>query len=131
MADRVAVELLDPETREEAPAGGAGEVVVSLLDSPYGLLRLGTGDLAAWAPGACPCGRTASRLSGILGRVGDAVKIRGLFVHPREADGVVLTVPGVVRYQIVVTRPGSLDEARVRLVLRPSRCRFAGLVLLR
>jgi len=119
VADRVAVELLDPETREAAPAGGAGEVVVSLLDSPYGLLRLGTGDLAAWAPGACPCGRTAPRLAGILGRVGDAVKIRGLFVHPREADGVVLAVPGVARYQIVVTRPGSLDEARVRLVLRP------------
>jgi len=119
VADRVAVELLDPETRDQAPAGGAGEVVVSLLDPPYGLLRFGTGDLAAWAPGACPCGRTAPRLQGILGRIGDAVKIRGLFVHPREADGVVLTVPGVARYQIVVTRSGPLDEARVRLVLRP------------
>ncbi|TMJ17002.1 MAG: phenylacetate--CoA ligase [Bacillati bacterium ANGP1] len=116
---RVAVEVVDPETERPAGAGVPGEVVVSLLEPPYALLRFGTGDLAAWEEGECPCGRTAPRLAGILGRVGDAVKIRGLFVHPSEADRVVLTFPEVVRYQIVVTRPGPLDEARLFLELRP------------
>jgi phenylacetate-CoA ligase len=117
-SDRVAVELVDPETERPVSAGAPGEVIVSLLDPPYGLLRFGTGDLAAWAQGECSCGRTAPRLGGILGRVGEAVKIRGLFVHPHEADQVVLVRPEVVRYQIVVTRPGSLDEAQLRLELR-------------
>ncbi len=119
VADRVAVEVVDPETGHPAGAGGTGEVVVSLLEPPYALLRFGTGDLAAWDPEECACGRTAPRLGGILGRVGDAVKIRGLFVHPSEADRVVLAFPEVVRYQIAVTRPGPLDEAQLLLELRP------------
>jgi len=118
-ADRVAVEIVDPETDQPQGPGTPGEVVVSLLEPPYALLRFGTGDLAAWAGGECSCGRTAPRLSAILGRVGDAVKIRGLFVHPSEADRVVLAFPEVVRYQIAVTRPDRFDEARLSLELRP------------
>ncbi len=119
LADRVVVELLDPDTGSPVAQGAVGEVVVSLLDPPYALLRFGTGDLAAEAPGPCRCGRTAPRLRGILGRVGEAVKIRGLFVHPAEADQVALGFPEVARYQIVVTRPSHHDEATVRLELRP------------
>jgi phenylacetate-CoA ligase len=119
VADRVALELVDPATGEPVAGSEPGEVVVSLLESPHALLRLGTGDLAAWASGDCRCGRTAPRLAGILGRVGDAVKIRGLFVHPSEADRVILAFPEVARYQIAVTRPGPHDEARLLLVLRP------------
>jgi phenylacetate-CoA ligase len=119
VADRVAMEVVDPATGEPVAGEVPGEVVASLLQPPHALLRFGTGDLAAWASGDCPCGRTAPRLAGILGRVGDAVKIRGLFVHPAEADRVILTFPEVVRYQIAVARPGPHDEARVLLVLRP------------
>jgi len=119
VADRVAVEVVDPETGRPVGRGETGEVVVSLLQPPYALLRFGTGDLARWEEGDCACVRTAPRLGGILGRVGDAVKIRGLFVHPGEADRVVLAFPEVVRYQITVTRPGAQDEARLLLELRP------------
>lgn len=119
VAERVAVEVVDPETGTPALDGAPGEVVISLLDPPYALLRFGTGDLAAWTPGECSCGRTARRLGGILGRAGDAVKIRGLFVHPAEADRVILTFPEVARYQIIVTRPGQHDEARLLLEMQP------------
>jgi phenylacetate-CoA ligase len=119
VSDRVAVEVLDPDTGEPAPPGTPGEVVVSLLEPPYVLLRFGTGDLAAWARDECPCGRTAPALGGVVGRVGEAVKIRGLFVHPAEADRVILGFPEVARYQIVVARPGGHDEARLLLDLRP------------
>lgn len=119
VADRVAVEVVDPETGEPVTGSTPGEVVVSLLEPPYALLRFGTGDLAAWSPGECTCGRTNPRLAGILGRVGDAVKIRGLFVHPAEADRVILAFPEVARYQMIVTRPGRHDEARLLLELRP------------
>jgi phenylacetate-coenzyme A ligase PaaK-like adenylate-forming protein len=119
LSDRVAVELLDPETERPVPPGSAGEVVVSLLEPPYALLRFGTGDLSADVPGPCPCGRTAPRLAGVVGRVGEAVKIRGLFVHPAEIDRVMHGVPGVARYQVVVRRPDHHDEATLRLEVRP------------
>jgi phenylacetate-CoA ligase len=119
VADRVAVEVVDPESGEPVTGSTSGEVVVSLLEPPYALLRFGTGDLAAWSPGGCPCGRKSPRLAGILGRVGDAVKIRGLFVHPAEADRVILAFPQVARYQMIVTRPGQHDEARLLLEVRP------------
>ncbi|HEX4836649.1 MAG TPA: AMP-binding protein [bacterium] len=119
LSDRVAVELLDPETEWPVPPGSAGEVVVSLLEPPYALLRFGTGDLSAEVSGPCPCGRTAPRLAGIAGRVGEAVKIRGLFVHPAEVDRVLLGVAGVARYQVVVTRPDHHDEATLRVEVRP------------
>jgi phenylacetate-CoA ligase len=119
VADRVAVEVLDPETGEPADPDIPGEVVVSLLEPPHALLRFGTGDLAAWSRSPCRCGRTTPLLGGILGRVGDAVKIRGLFVHPAEADRVILGFPEVARYQIVVSRAGGRDEAHLLLDLRP------------
>ncbi|HET9000049.1 MAG TPA: AMP-binding protein, partial [bacterium] len=117
VADRVAVEVLDPESGEPVAPETPGEVVVSLLEPPYALLRFATGDLAAWSRAPCRCGRTTPLLAGILGRVGDAVKIRGLFVHPAEADRVILGFPEVARYQIVVSRPGGRDEARLLLDL--------------
>lgn len=117
-SDRVVVELLDPETERPVPSGTAGEVVVSLLEPPYALLRFGTGDLSQAVLGPCPCGRTAPRLAGVLGRVGEAVKIRGLFVHPAEVDRVMRAVPGVARYQVVVSRPDHHDEATLRLEVR-------------
>src|SRR5260370_220978 len=90
VAHRVAVEVVDPETARPADPGMRGEVVASLLQPPYAPLRFGTVDLAAWEEGECPCGRTARRLAGVLRRVGDAVKIRGLFPHPSQADPDVL-----------------------------------------
>jgi phenylacetate-CoA ligase len=93
--------------------------VVTALNPIYPLLRFGTGDLATMAVGACPCGRTGPRLARIVGRVGDAVKVRGMFVHPADVDRVMAGYPEVARYQIVVTRTGHADELLVRVEPRP------------
>lgn len=121
------VELLDPQTGEPVPAGAPGEVVVTALNPVYPLLRLATGDLAVMVEGACPCGRTAPRLARILGRVGDAVKVRGMFVHPAEIDLIMARHPEVARYQVVVSRTGHQDEMRVRIELRPGAAATDGL----
>jgi len=52
-----------------------------------------------------------------MGRVGDAVKVRGMFVHPNEVRWAMSRVPEVARYQLVVTREGHQD----RLVARVER----------
>ncbi len=115
------VELLDPASGHAVDEGAPGEVVVTALNSVYPLLRFGTGDLAAWASGRCACGRTGPRLQRILGRVGDAVKVRGMFLHPAEVDVVIARYPEVARYQVVVTRSGHDDEMLIRAELHPDR----------
>ncbi len=50
-----------------------------------------------------------------MGRVGDAVKIRGMFVHPRQLGDVISRFPEVERYQVLVTRAEHRDEMAVRV----------------
>lgn len=115
----VIVEVLDPQTGTPCPPGTPGEVVVTAINPTYPLLRFGTGDLAVWADGACACGRTSPRLARILGRVGDAVKVRGMFLHPAEADLALARHPEVARYQAIVTRTGHNDALLLRAELKP------------
>jgi phenylacetate-CoA ligase len=120
LADRVIVEVVDPQTGARVPDGEAGEVVVSSLNDLYPLLRLGTGDLSRLASGACPCGRTAPRLERIMGRVGDAVKVRGIFLHAHDLDRAVARHAEITRYQAVVTRTDHQDELTLRVELAGS-----------
>ncbi|HEY3248109.1 MAG TPA: AMP-binding protein [bacterium] len=113
VADRAIVELVDPTTGAPVQTGHPGEVVVTFLSETYPLLRLGTGDLSRLLDGDCPCGRTAPRMERILGRVGDAVKVRGIFLHPFDLERAVERYPEIVRYQAVVTRSGHADELTV------------------
>ncbi len=113
------VEVLDPSTDKPCGPGTPGEVVVTALNQTYPLLRFGTSDLAVWADGPCTCGRTSPRLARILARVGDAVKVRGMFVHPAEVGLAMARHPEVARYQVVVTRVGHHDEMLVRVELKP------------
>lgn len=113
------VEIVDPGTGRPVEEGRPGEVVVTALNPVYPLVRFGTGDLAIMAGGSCSCGRTGPRLARIVGRIGDAVKVRGMFVHPAEVDRVAARFPEVARYPVVVTRSGHTDEMLVRAELRP------------
>ncbi len=108
------VEVLDLETGGPADPGQPGEVVATIFDDAYPLLRFGTGDIAALAPPApCPCGRTTPKLAGLLGRVGDAVKVRGMFVRGAQVEGVAKRFPEIARVQAVVTREGHQDRLDV------------------
>ena len=115
LADDLIVEICDPETGQPVPAGGAGEVVVTTFDEVYPLIRFATGDLSMLNPGLCPCGRTAARLTRIMGRADDVTKVRGMFVHPGQIDEVMTRFPEVKRYQAVVARKGNDDDLLVRV----------------
>lgn len=111
------VQVVDLNTGQALPPGREGEIVVTLLETTYPLIRFGTGDLSAFHAEPCPCGRTTPRLVGWLGRVGQAVKVRGLFVHPRQVAQVLARYPAVARFQAVVDRPRAMD--RLTIVLEP------------
>ncbi|OLC28292.1 MAG: hypothetical protein AUH31_09710 [Armatimonadetes bacterium 13_1_40CM_64_14] len=115
LAERIIGEVVDPATGAPVAPGEVGEVVVTFLSEFYPLLRFATGDLSRLAPGGCACGRTSLRLERILGRVGDAVKVRGIFLHPHDLDRAIARHPEVTRYQAVVTRADRNDELTVRV----------------
>jgi phenylacetate-CoA ligase len=96
--------------------GGEGQVVATLFSKHYPLVRFGTGDLSAFAPGPCPCGRPTPRLVGWLGRVGEAVKVRGMFLHPRQVTQVMSRLSGVAAYRFVIDRVDHRDVLRCEVV---------------
>jgi phenylacetate-CoA ligase len=54
---------------------------------------------------------------GWRGRADEVTKVRGMFIHPRQADEVVARVGGVERYQVVVGREGHQDTLTLRVQL--------------
>jgi len=104
------VQVSNPETGESVGAGEVGEVVVTNFNETYPLIRLGTGDLAMNVDPAPGHSRQGERSIILVGRLGDAVKVRGMFVHPNQLRFAVGQVPGVARFQAVITRPENRDE---------------------
>ncbi len=126
--DEYIVEIVDPETGKQLGPGEIGEIVVTPVhNKTWGLIRFGTGDLSSFTSEKCPCGRTANRLTGIIGRTGDAVKVRGMFVVARQAEQVILSFPEIARAQIVVGRREFRDELTIRAELKPGTWDKAGL----
>jgi phenylacetate-CoA ligase len=114
------LEVLDFETGAQAAAGQPGQLVVTLFDEAYPLLRFATGDIGTMAPPEkCACGRTAPRLAGLLGRVGDAVKVKGMFIRGAEIEKALKAFPGVARFQAVITREHHQDHLEYVLELAP------------
>ena len=111
------VEIVDPSTGRALPAGEVGEVVVTPFDDVYPLIRFGTGDLSMLVTDRCACGRTTPRLPKIMGRSGDAVRVRAMFVHPGQTNEVMSKYREVSNYQLIVTRSDDRDEMLLQVEL--------------
>jgi len=111
------IQVANPETGRSVGPGETGEVVVTSFDETYPLIRLGTGDLAVNVDPAPGESQQEERSIILVGRVGDAVKVRGMFVHPNQLTFALSQVPGIARAQVVVTRPANRDEMSLRVVL--------------
>jgi phenylacetate-CoA ligase len=99
----VIVEIVRPGTGDPVAPGEVGEVVVTTLNPAYPLIRFGTGDLSALLPGACPSGRTNTRIKGWMGRADQTTKIRGMFVHPAQVADIAKRFPEVLKARLVVS----------------------------
>ncbi len=105
------VEVLDLESGKAAAPGQPGQIVATIFDEAYPLLRFATGDIGAMAkPERCACGRTAPKLAGLMGRVGDAVKVKGMFIRGAEIEKALKAFPGIARFQAIVTREQHQDR---------------------
>ena len=119
LMDEYVIEIVDPETGKQLGPGEIGEIVVTPIHNKvWGLVRFGTGDLSSYITEPCPCGRTANRLTGIVGRAGDAIKVRGMFVVAKQAEQVFLGFEEISRFQISVTRREQRDEMTLKVELK-------------
>lgn len=111
------IEIVDSEGKQLG-SGEIGQVVVTSFEKIYCLIRFGTGDLSLYTDEPCPCGRTSPRLLRIAGRVGDAIKVRGMFLHPKEVEDVFADFPQVANFQAVITRERQRDFLTVKVELK-------------
>jgi phenylacetate-CoA ligase len=101
--ESIIVEIVRPGTGDPVTTGEVGELVVTTLNPAYPLIRFGTGDLSALLPGACPTGRTNTRIKGWMGRADQTTKIRGMFVHPAQVADIARRFPEVLKARLVVS----------------------------
>ena len=113
------VEIVDPSTGKQVGPQEPGEVVVTVFDDVYPLVRFGTGDLASYTDEPCPCGRTAPKITRILGMVGEHIRVKGQFVHQRELDEAMSKVSGVAKYQMVLRLEEHRDKITLNLEVEP------------
>jgi len=114
-------EVLDERDRAVGP-GGRGELVfTSLYRKAMPLLRYRTRDLVQVADRRCPCGRTLVAFEGgVLARLDDMKKVRGIIVYPRRIEELVRPHAEVDEFQIVLRRHEGLDDILVRVDPSPS-----------
>jgi phenylacetate-CoA ligase len=112
--EAIILEIVRPGTGDPLPPGEIGEVVVTVFNPDYPLLRLATGDLSAVLPGESPCGRTNMRIRGWLGRADQTTKVRGMFVHPQQIQDVLARHPELGRARLEVRADGAQDAMTLR-----------------
>jgi len=119
--DHFLPEIIDPDTGEVLPPGREGELVFTpITKEALPLIRYRTGDISALDDAPCACGRTTVRMARVRGRRDDMLIIRGVNLYPSEVERIMLGVADVApHYQIIVERPGTLDELTV--VCEPAR----------
>ena len=109
--------IIDPDGRT-LPPGEPGQVVVSNL-SCRGTVTLNyrLGDIAAWIPGPCPCGRNLPVLSFPEGRKEDVLRLpSGKRTQARAGISFLDGEAGVWGYQVVQE---ARDRLRARLATAP------------
>ncbi len=111
--EAVLLEIVRPGTNTPVPDGEVGEVVVTVLNPDYPLLRFGTGDLSAVLAGPCPTGRSNTRIKGWMGRADQTAKVRGMFVHPSQVAEVLKRHPELHKARLVVE--GEMANDRMTL----------------
>jgi phenylacetate-CoA ligase len=113
--DHFLVEIVDRKTLEPVAPGETGELVItSLTKEAFPVIRFRTRDLTRLLSGNCSCGRTFTRMSRVMGRTDDMMRIKGVNVFPSQIESILFEIEGTEpHYQIIVDRKGSVDELTV------------------
>jgi len=102
------------------PDGEYGEVVITSLGvEGMPLLRFRTGDIAAKKVEQCKCGRNSYRLTPLVGRKNNMIKLKGTTLYPPAINDVLDNAEYVANYVIYVKNSDSgTDEVVVKIGLK-------------
>lgn len=82
--DLIFTEVLD-QSGEPTKPGEVGELVISTLqNTTMPLLRYATGDMVSYHDEPCKCGRNTIRLSPVIGRNKQMIKLKGTSLYPQN-----------------------------------------------
>lgn len=82
--DLIFSEILDEEGNQVKP-GEIGELVITTLQNEtMPLLRFATGDMVTYTDAPCTCGRNTMRLSSVMGRKQQMIKLKGTTIYPQN-----------------------------------------------
>lgn len=113
--DHFLIEVVDPETLDPLPEGKTGELVITTLTKEaFPVIRFRTRDLTSLITEPCPCGRTFVKMSKVMGRTDDMIKIKGITVFPSQIESVLFEIEGTEPYfQVILERKAAVDELTV------------------
>jgi phenylacetate-CoA ligase len=126
----IIVEIIG-EDGKEVPDGQVGEVVVTTLGvKGMPLLRFRTGDMAAKIVDQCACGRWSYRLTPLVGRKNNMLKLKGTTIYPPAINDVLASVDYVQNFVVVVRDSAAgTDEVVVRIGLKDNVTKPAAAII--
>ena len=112
--DEFICEVLDPET--DAPADEGELVITNLGRVGMPVIHYRTGDYVKLKSGRYEGGRESRVLEGgVIGRLDDALIIRGLNVYPATLENIIFKFPEVQEFAGRVYGTGTLDELEIQI----------------
>ncbi len=117
----IIVEIIGDDD-QPVPDGQYGEIVITTLGvEGMPLLRFRTGDIAAKRVEKCQCGRNSYRLTPLIGRKNNLIKLKGTTLYPPAINDVLDNAEYVENYVIYVQDSESgTDEVVVKIGLKYS-----------
>ena len=117
------VEIEDIDTGEPiTEPGRRGKLVITAFDRiAQPCIRFDSKDISEWSPDECECGRTFRLIKGgVIGRVDDIIKVKGVLLSPTSIGEVVRSIPELSdEYEVLVTKKGDLDDITLKVELMP------------
>jgi phenylacetate-CoA ligase len=106
--DLIFSEILDDEGNHVQP-GEIGELVITTLQNEtMPLLRFATGDMLTYTDSPCTCGRNTMRLSSVVGRKQQMIKLKGTTIYPQNIIEILSNFEGLDTY-VIEARRNDLD----------------------
>ena len=107
-------EVLDAET--DKPAAEGELVITNLGRIGMPIIRYRTGDYVKHKASPCECGRDSRVLEGgVIGRLDNALIIRGLNVYPATLENIILKFPDIREFAGRVYGTETLDELEIQI----------------
>ena len=112
------IEILD-ENNNAVPDGVAGELTITTLGTEgMPLLRFKTEDICIKHTQKCECGRNTTRLSPVLGRKNQMLKLKGTTIYPQYVYDTLNGIEAVNNYVLEVsTSSNDTDDLMIHIGL--------------